>query len=349
MEKQSKNMKQYLIPMIMLVVGLVAGWAIFSSSNQPNTTSSHQDINTSEVWTCSMHPSIRQSEPGSCPICGMDLIPLGSDEEGADPMEVKMSDAAMKLANVQTTTVGAGNMMKEVRLNGKVQADERRKSSQAAHIPGRIEQLLVNFTGEYVQRGQTIAQIYSPELVTAQQELLEANKIKDTQAELYAASRDKLKNWKLTDKQIDAILVTGKLQERFPLLADVSGIVLMRRVSVGDYVMRGAPIYDVADLSSLWILFDVYESDLQWVNSGSEVNFTIQSLPGEKFTNKISFVDHLIHPQTRVASARVDMQNPGLRLKPEETIVLFSGFLRATFKRSPLSLGSSLEECLTSS
>jgi len=247
----------------------------------------------------------------------MDLIPLGNDDDGGDPMEVKMSETAMKLANVQTSIVGAGNSVKEVRLNGKVQADERRKSSQAAHIPGRIEQLLVNFTGEYVQKGQTIAQIYSPELVTAQQELFEANKIKAAQPELFAAAREKLKNWKLNDKQIDAMISSGKIQERFSLQADVSGVVMERRVSVGDYIMRGAPLYDVADLSSVWILFDVYESDMPWIKKNSDIEFTVQSLPGEKFNKKISFIDPILNPATRVATARVEMANPGLRLKPE--------------------------------
>lgn len=302
----------------MLIIGVAIGWAINSSSYQQiDTSEQHQHIGQSEIWTCSMHPQIRQSEPGLCPICGMDLIPLGNDDDGDNPLEVKMSETAMKLANIQTTIVGMGNSVKEVRLNGKVQADERRKSSQAAHIPGRIEQLLVNFTGEYVQKGQTIAQIYSPELVTAQQELFEANKIKDTQPELFAAAREKLKNWKLTDKQIDAIIASGTIRERFPLLADVSGVVLERRVSVGDYVMRGAPIYDVADLSSVWVLFDVYESDMQWIKKNSDIEFTVQSLPGEKFNRKISFIDPILNPATRVATARVEMPNPGLRLKPE--------------------------------
>ncbi len=301
----------------MLIIGVAIGWVINSSSNHSITPSSNQHISETEVWTCSMHPQIRQNEPGDCPICGMELIPVGSDDEGVNPDEIKMSETAMKLANVQTTIVGIGDMEKAVRLNGKVEADERRKSSQAAHLPGRIEQLLVNFTGEVIQRGQTIAQIYSPDLVTAQQELFEANRIKDTQPELYSAAREKLKNWKLTDKQIDAMIASGKPQERFPLLADVSGVVLARRVSVGDYVMRGAPIYDVADLSKVWVLFDVYENDIPWVKKNSTIEFTIQSIPGETFTGKISFIDPIINPLTRVATARVEVPNPGLRLKPE--------------------------------
>ena len=314
-----KNIIQnkYFLIIVTLIIGVTIGWIISPSSHQQINTSTNQNITTSSTWTCSMHPSVRQSEPGQCPICGMDLIPLGNDDEGGDPMEVRMSETSMKLANIQTTIVSSGNSIKEVRLNGKVQADERRKSSQAAHIPGRIEQLLVNFTGEYVQKGQTIAQVYSPELVTAQQELFEANKIKDTQPALFAAAREKLKNWKFNDKQIDNMLASGKTQERFPLLADVSGVALDRRVNVGDYVMRGEPIYDVADLNSVWILFDVYESDMSWVKKNSDIEFTIKSLPGETFKRKISFIDPIINPATRVASARVEMSNPGLRLKPE--------------------------------
>ncbi|MBX2912107.1 MAG: efflux RND transporter periplasmic adaptor subunit [Cyclobacteriaceae bacterium] len=326
-----KNIFQnkYVLVIITLIIGVTIGWIINSPSNQSTTSEEHQHANGSEIWTCSMHPQIRQSEPGLCPICGMELIPLGNDDDGGDPLEVKMSETAMKLANIQTTIVGMGNSVKEVRLNGKVQADERRKSSQAAHIPGRIEQLLVNFTGEYVQKGQMIAQIYSPELVTAQQELFEANKIKDTQPELFVAAREKLKNWKLTDKQIDAIIASGTIRERFPLLADVSGVVLERRVSVGDYVMRGAPIYDVADLSRVWVLFDVYESDMPWIKKNSDIEFTIKSLPGETFREKVSFIDPVINPETRVATARVEMANSGMHLKPE---MFASGVVKSNLK-----------------
>jgi len=327
-----KNIFQnkYAIVILTLIIGITIGWMLSPSSNQSIDTSAHQHTNQSEVWTCSMHPSVRQSEPGLCPICGMDLIPLDNDDDGGDPMEVKMSETAMKLANIQTTIVGTGNSTKELRLNGKVQADERRKSSQAAHIPGRIEQLLVNFTGEYVQKGQTIAFIYSPELVTAQQELFEASRIKDEQPELYNAAREKLKNWKLTNQQIDNILNTGKPTERFPIHADVSGVVLERRVSVGDYVMRGAPIYDVADLSTVWVLFDVYESDIPWIKKSSDISFTLQSIPGETYHKKISFIDPIINPATRVTTARVEMNNPGQMLKPE---MFASGIVKSNLQR----------------
>jgi len=209
---------------IMLVTGIFLGWSFFSGPNATSSETATHDHSTSEVWTCSMHPSVRQSEPGKCPICGMDLIPLESDDESDDPMDVKMSATAIKLASIRTMTIGVNKAEKEIRLNGKVQADERNMSSQSAHIPGRIEKLLINFTGEPVTKGAVIAYVYSPELVTAQQELFEAHKIKDTQPALYNAAREKLKNWKLSDTQIDEILAEGKPKDQFPIIADASGI-----------------------------------------------------------------------------------------------------------------------------
>jgi Cu(I)/Ag(I) efflux system membrane fusion protein len=278
-----------------------------------------------------MHPTVRQSGPGKCPICGMNLIPLESDQEAEELTGVKLSETAMKLANIQTTEIRTDQAVKEIRLNGKVQADERRISSQSAHIPGRIERLMVNSTGEYVSAGQVIAYIYSPELVTAQQELLEAFKIRESQPSLYAAAREKLKTWKLADGQIDKMLTENRSLERFPLLADVSGIVLERKVNVGDYVSRGMAIYDVADLSHLWLQFDVYESDLKWVKKNSVIEFTVESLPGEKFEGKISFIDPIINPKTRVAKARVEVVNPGLKLKPE---MFATGIVKTNLKGS---------------
>jgi len=307
----------------MLAVGLLIGWLVFpSSSGGGNAHEGHQmenaESSAATTWTCSMHPQIRQPEPGQCPICGMDLIPLDDNmsSEG-DPMEIKMSPTAMQLANIQTAIVGYGMPTKEVRMNGKVQPDERLKYSQVTHLDGRVEQLAINFTGEPVRRGQRIASVYSPELVTAQQELFSAVKIKDMQPALYNAAKQKLKNWKLTDAQIEEIIASGTPQERFPIHADVSGIVLEKMVNLGDYVMRGMPLYQVVDLSRVWVLFDVYESDMPWAKVGSTVDFTIQSLPGENFKGKITFIDPVIDPMTRVAKARVEVSNPGGKLKPE--------------------------------
>lgn len=299
-----------------LSLGLFLGWLIFGGSGATDNEHNHQDAAGETIWTCSMHPQIQQSEPGACPLCGMDLIPLEKDQ-GGDPAVFVMSENAMRLANVSTMIVGAGNAERAIRLNGKVQVDERNSYSQTTHIPGRIEQLRINFTGEKVSRGQTLAQIYSPQLVTAQEELLQAYAISASQPELFEAAKTKLRNWKISNAQIEQIIANQKPLDRFAIQADVNGVVTKKNVELGDYVERGMSLYEIADLSKLWVLFDVYESQMNWVKEGSKISYTVNSLPGETFEGTISFIDPLLNAQTRVATARVEVNNKDGKLKPE--------------------------------
>ncbi|UXP33827.1 efflux RND transporter periplasmic adaptor subunit [Reichenbachiella agarivorans] len=307
-----------IIALATLLVGFVVGGLIFGDgSSAPKDETEHSEVAHSE-WTCSMHPQIRQAEPGQCPICGMDLIPIDTDQElNADPLSIQMSPTAMQLASLQTAKVVLQQPVKQLRLTGKVQPNEQHVSSQVSHITGRIEKLKVNFTGEYIKRGQVIAYIYSPELLTAQKELFEAQKIKATQPTLFQAAREKLKNWKLTDRQIDGILASGKPADNFPILADQNGVVIAKKVNVGDHITQGQALYEIADLSQLWVLFDVYERDMAWVKTGNQLSFTIPSLPGETFTGVVSFIDPVIDSKSRVAKARVIVNNNTGRLKPE--------------------------------
>lgn len=317
-----KNKTSIVIAIAALSIGLLAGRLIFSgpSEQQPDDHAEHTVSETlpAETWTCSMHPQIRQPEPGDCPICGMDLIPLEDEtDEGIDPDAVSMSETAMKLAGVQTIIVGKANPLKTVRLNGKVVTDERRRASQTSHIPGRIEKLMVSFTGEFVNKDQTIALLYSPELVTAQEELLEAAKVKDSYPRLFSAAKGKLKNWKLSDQQIEEIIRSGEPTLQFEIQADVSGHVTSLKVNSGDYIKRGETIYEIADFSQVWVLFEVSEQDISWVEKGDKIHFTVQSLPGVTFEEEITYIDPVIDPDTRVAMARVETDNSNLRLKPE--------------------------------
>jgi membrane fusion protein, copper/silver efflux system len=314
------NKSTILIAVSTLIAGLLLGWIIFGGTSDERTDEHDHSIHAESetTWTCSMHPQIRQGEPGDCPICGMDLIPLEDDtQEGVDPAAINMSPTAMQLASVRTATVGTTEPVKSIRLTGKVQPDERRVASQTSHIPGRIEDLSVNFTGEFVNRGQVIATVYSPDLMTAQEELFEAEKIKESQPQLFNAAKEKLKNWKLSENQIEQILQTGSTEGDFNILADLSGYVISRNVNRGDYVRQGETIFQIADLSRIWILFDVYEQDLAWINRGDEVEFTVRSLPGETFRGAISYIDPVINPATRVTRARIEIANNNLKLKPE--------------------------------
>ncbi|GHA42645.1 hypothetical protein GCM10007103_24730 [Salinimicrobium marinum] len=302
-----------------ILVGLLLGWIFFSGTSGQEESSAHQHAESSEnqVWTCSMHPQIRQNEPGDCPICGMDLIPLQDDDAGIGSQAVYMSENAMKLANVQTMQVGAEAATREIRLNGRVAVDERKVYSQTTHIPGRIERLMVNFTGEEVKRGQALATVYSPEMITAQEELLQAYAIRESQPELFQAAKEKLRSWRIGENQINRILETGRASENFTITADVGGIVTEKLVDLGDYLERGMPLYEIADLSTVWVLFDLYESNMGWIEEGSTVEFTVASIPGETFEGEIDFIDPLVNRQTRVATARVEVDNSNGRLKPE--------------------------------
>ncbi|MEQ9305104.1 MAG: efflux RND transporter periplasmic adaptor subunit [Marinoscillum sp.] len=322
---------KYVLFAFAFTLGAILIWFIKPSSHQYIESSTNQ-TSKNTVFTCSMHPQIRQNEPGSCPICGMDLIPLEDDNgEGIDPMAITMSPTAMQLANVVTANVGSESAMKTIRLNGKVQEDERLIFSQTTHFPGRIEKLAVNFTGEYVSKGSVIASLYSPQLVTAQEELFEAYKIRESQPNLYRAAREKLKNWKLTESQIDQIISSGKTQDQFPVLADQSGYVTTKKVNLGDYVNRGQTLYEIGNLSRVWVQFDVYESDLSWINKGDSIQFNISSLPGQTFKGKIDYVDPVINPKTRVTNARVVVQNNDRILKPE---MFASGEVKAQLRKT---------------
>jgi len=310
---------QYVRGGLFVATGLFLGWLFFHAPAKHEESHNHSAEEAKpEVWTCSMHPQIRMDKPGKCPICGMDLIPLSSvGVSASDSTAVHFTKEAAQLANVQTSVVSAQNPEKELRLYGKVQADERLLQNQVAHISGRVEKLLVNFTGEPVRKGQKLAVIYSPELVTAQQELFEAARTKQSQPEIYEAAKEKLRQWKLSDAQISTIENSHNIQSNIDIEATTSGVVTARRVNTGDYVSAGTVLYEVSDLSRVWVLFDAYESDLPFLKQGDKLSFTIQALPGNSFEGTIRFIDPVIDPVNRVAKIRVEIGNPGGKLKPE--------------------------------
>ena len=217
-------MKKILIYIGILATGLLLGYWLFGNPEENIEGEEHEHTEeVAQMWTCSMHPQIMQPEPGQCPICGMDLIPAEAGAEGLAPDQFKMTENALALANIQTTTVGGGEASgNNLNLSGKIQVNEEANAVQVSYFAGRIERLNVNFTGENVNRGQLLATIYSPELVAAQQELLTAARMKENQPALYKAVRNKLKLWKLSDNQIDAIEASGSVKENFPVYATVS-------------------------------------------------------------------------------------------------------------------------------
>ncbi len=320
------------------IVGLFLGWLLFHPSKEvvpaENQIEGHEGHDHSAedatTWTCSMHPQIKQDKPGQCPICAMDLVPLVSMQFAGDdvnPNELVMTESAAKLADIQTMTVIRGVPQKTVYLQGKVQADERNIAELTARFGGRIEKLYVNFTGQHVRKGEKLATIYSPDLVTAQRELLEAGTFRENRPSMYAAATAKLKLWDLTDDQIAAIEEEGEPQLFFNVLSPISGTVMMRHVSMGDYVKEGSALFRVTDLSKVWVMLDAYESDLPWIRKGDHVVLTVQALPGKPFEGRITYIDPFINPGTRVTKVRIELPNHGLQFKPE---MFVSGELHST-------------------
>lgn len=317
------NIRIYTILLISLglVVGIGLGYLLFGhTSPHSHNHSSHNDsaAENGKVFTCSMHPQIRQNEPGLCPICGMDLIPANEQSE-TDPSILKMTQEAVQLANIQTTVIGETRNSKKfsLSLTGKIQSDERRATNIVAHIPGRIEQLFVSFTGETVTKGQKVARIYSPELVSAQQELLEAVQLKETNPYLVEAARNKLRYWKIGERTIQSIETKGNIQETFILYAAESGIVSHKNVSTGDYLKKGEVLFALDNLDKLWVFFDAYEEDLVHVKEGSNIVFSTPAVPNRKFNARITFINPVIDPTSRTISLRAEVNNALKLLKPE--------------------------------
>lgn len=303
---------------LVMAIGLFFGWLIFKGDK----TEKHEltvEVNQT-TWTCSMHPQIRQDEPGNCPICGMELIPVSKQngqQEHSSPFVYSMSPEAVALANIQTAKVMYMLPEHEIYLTGKIAVNEQKLAVITANFSGRIERLFVDYTGQTLTKGQKLATIYSPELVTAQKELLEAAKSKDINPALFNAAREKLSLWKITENQINAIAESGTIATELDVFADISGVVLKREVSKGDYISKGNVLFEIADLSSVWVIYDAYETDIPWLKLGDKVSFTLSSLPGKEYLSTITFIDPLINSQTRTVSVRTEVSNPGMMLKPE--------------------------------
>ena len=318
-----KNKQSIYIGVGFLTLGLLIGWLLFGGGDSTTAegparaeTSEHTH-EAGEVWTCSMHPQVRKDAAGQCPICGMDLIPVNISEAQSPEGHVQMTPAAMQIANVQTVAVQPATPTKELYLSGRVVADERNMAEITARFAGRIEQLYVNVTGQQVKRGQALASVYSPELVTAQQELVEAARFRDTNPSFYESAVNKLKRWDLSDRQIQNMLEGQDTRYTFNILAPQSGTVVSRNVTAGDYVQEGQSLFEVANLNQVWVVFDAYESDLPWVQEGDEIDFTVQSQPGQTFTSEVTFIDPVINPQKRVAEVRTEVKNQQGQLKPQ--------------------------------
>jgi Cu(I)/Ag(I) efflux system membrane fusion protein len=311
-------MKKNIIYIVILALGVLFGWMLFGGSSNTEATHNHLEVSKAKhLWTCSMHPQIMQPEPGDCPICGMDLIPAESGADGLLVDQFKLTENAMALADIQTSIVGNGQVDDyTLKLSGKIVENEEANMVQVSYFSGRIERLNISFTGEEVTKGQLLATIYSPELYAAQQELITAASLKESQPALYNAVRNKLKLWKLSDSQINQIEESGKVKEKFPVYATVSGTVSEKLVEQGDYIKQGQPLLKIANLNTVWANFDVYENQIDLFKTGQKITITSNGYPNKKFQAKVDFINPILDTKTRTIKLRAVLNNKESLFKP---------------------------------
>ena len=279
-------------------------------------------------WTCVMHPTVKMSEPGSCPVCKMDLIPI---YEGSG---LELTEQQKALIPVRTEPVVFREVEREIRTVGVLDYNETRMAYASTRISGWIEDLHIDFTGIKVRKGDELLSIYSPELVTAQEEYLTALKsieeLRNTEyAELrrsvlqtLAAAKSKLELYGLTLNQIEDIRNRGEVSTTLPLFAPRAGTVVHMNVTQGQHVNKGMNLYHIADLNSLWIMADVYEYELPWIYMGQAVEITTQSMPGLAFSGKVTYIYPFFDTQTRTQKVQIEVPNPTGRLRPGMYVTL---------------------------
>lgn len=270
-----------------------------------------------QIWSCAMHPNVQLPGPGKCPICGMDLIPVTTE---AHPWRITFSPEQAALAGIEVSPAVRKPVYHTVFMTGKIVPDERKIAYVTAWIPGRLDRLYVDFTGTRVRKGDHLVYIYSPELVQSQQQYLSA--LRSLRAnipgarETYEAVRDQLLLLGLTEEQIKELEKTGKPSDHVTIYSPIGGVVLEKLANEGEYVQEGSKIYTIADLSTVWVILDAYESDLPWVTLWQPVEFTTEAFPGEVFSGEVAFVDPVLTERTRTVRVRLNVPNESGRLRP---------------------------------
>ena len=311
-----------VIVALIVAVGVAqrAGWL-----GAPAETTASDAASSDAIYTCPMHPHIRQPNPGRCPICGMELVPAATATADLNEFAVKIEPAQRRLANIQTAEVERGPLEDTLQTVGVIAVDESRQATIAAYIEGRLERLFADYTGVEIKRGDHLAVIYSPQLYGAQVDYLESRRaaggaaglaaVRQAQEALAANTRQRLREFGMTDDQLAELERSGKAQSRLTIYAPQGGTVVEKLAVEGNYVKAGDPIYRIAELSTVWLMLKLFPEDATGIRFGQAVEAVIQSLPGEKLVGRVAFIDPTLNTDTRTVGVRVELLNDG-RLRP---------------------------------
>jgi len=287
-------------------------------------------------WIDPMHPAYKSDKPGIAPDCGMDLVPVYADEgtpAAASSVEgysaLTLPPDRQRAIGVAVGTVERRELVKTIRAAGRVAFDERRLHRVHAKFEGWVESLPVDYTGRPVRKGEPLLSIYSPELLATQQEYLLAARAKRELsssgnaavarggADLYESARQRLLLWDIPPAEIARLERTGQPRKALTLVSPVTGVVTAKNVVRGARVMPAESLFEIADLSRLWVLADIYEAEAAFVRVGQTGRMTLSYLPGREWTGKVTFIAPVVQPETRTVSVRLEFANPDGVLKPD--------------------------------
>jgi Cu(I)/Ag(I) efflux system membrane fusion protein len=321
-----------LVAVVLILAALVTGYRLGRPAPEPTDESvaaqPASDDGEPQMYTCSMHPSVRLPDPDAkCPICFMDLIPVTDDGGEGNENRLALSEAAVKLSQIETAKVGRFFPTADVRLFGKLTYDETSVARITAYFPGRLDRLFVNYVGIPVAKGDHLAEMYSPQLLATFEELRQARValdestttseiVRTSTRQMLEAAREKLRLFGLTEEQIAQAEAGKASSDRLTVYSPIRGIVTHLAAREGDYVETGSPIATVADLSRLWLDMEAYESQLPLLRWGQPVTFTVEAHPGDVFEGRISFIEPMVDERTRTAAVRVAVENADRSLKP---------------------------------
>jgi Cu(I)/Ag(I) efflux system membrane fusion protein len=307
------------------VLGL---WLSPGTATDPAAHASAADPGGTKIWTCSMHPQIQLPEPGQCPICGMDLIPLepGSDDEKSD-QRVSISESAAKLAGIRTVKAYRAKTTDELRLLGRLEYDETAVRTVTSWVSGRLDRLYISTVGASIGPGQIIAKVYSPEVYAAHQDLILARKqvarmsdslpvARSAANAALESARQRLKLLGLEDDEIAKMEQEDTPRQHLLIRSPFGGAILEQMVHQGAYVSTGSPLYRVTALGRIWVQLDAYETDLARIELGDVVTIEVASYPDERFEGKVTFIDPVLDPASRTAKVRIEVPNKKGRLRP---------------------------------